>query len=115
MVHALVIAKSKVDGDLNYTSYRRGCKIRPVVDRLLETTGIDLLRVGGVPELMRFQEHFKEHRIVVYGGLDCGDITFDGQVEFEKRINLVYDAVNRHFHVMKSYGCNGKTVCMQRL
>ena len=74
MAHALVIAKEKVDGDPNYNSYRRGYKIRPVVDRLLETTGIDLSRGGEVPELLRFQEHFKEYRIVVFGGLNCEDI-----------------------------------------
>ena len=74
LAHALVIAKTKVDGDPNYNSYRHGCKIRPVVDRLLETTGVDLSRGGGVPELMRFQEHFKEYRIVVFGGLNCEDI-----------------------------------------
>ena len=59
LAHALIIAKAKVDGDPNYASYRHGCKIRPVVDRLLETTGIELSRGGGVPELMRFQEHFR--------------------------------------------------------
>jgi len=42
LAHALIIAKAKVDGDPNYNSYRRGYKIGPVVDRLLETTGIDL-------------------------------------------------------------------------
>jgi len=90
LAHTLVIAKAKVDGDdANYQSYRRGNKIRPIVDRLLETTGTDLSRGGGVPELMRFQEHFKEYRIVVFGGLKCEDIHFDGQVESEKRINLV--------------------------
>ena len=79
MAHALVIAKAKVDGDPNYNSYRSGYKIRPVVDSLLETTGIDLSLGGGVPELMRFQEHFKEYRIVVFGGLSCADIYSDGQ------------------------------------
>jgi len=80
LAHALIIAKAKVDGDSNYESYLRGYKLRPVVDRLLETTGIDLSRGGGVPELMRFQEHFKEYRIVVFGGLNCEDIYFDRQV-----------------------------------
>ena len=86
LAHALVIAKAKVDGDdKNYQSYRHGYKIRPVVDRLLETTGIDLSRGGGVPELIRFQENFKEYRIVVFGGSNCEDIYFDGQVESEKK------------------------------
>jgi len=71
LAHALIIAKS----------YRHGNKIRPVVDRLIETIGIDLSRGGGVPELMRFQEHLKEYRIVVFGGLNCEDIYFDGGVE----------------------------------
>jgi len=68
LAHALVIAKAKVDGDdKNYQSYRRGNKIRPVVDRLLEKTGVGLSRGGGVPDLIRLQEHFKEYRIVVFG------------------------------------------------
>ena len=70
LAQALFIAKSKVDDDPNYNSYRRGCKIRPMVDSLLETTGIDLSRGGGVPEIMRFQEHFKEYRFVAFGGLN---------------------------------------------
>jgi len=46
LAHALVIAKAKVDSDPNYNSYRRGYKIRPVVESLLETAGIDLRAVG---------------------------------------------------------------------
>jgi len=102
LAHALVIAKAKVDGDLNYESYRHGYKTRPIVNRLLETMGIDLSRGGEVPELLRFQEHFKEYRIVVFGGLNCENVYFDGQVEPEKRINLVYDDVHRDFHVINS-------------
>ena len=115
LAHALVIAKAIVDGDPNYESYRHGYKLRPLVDRLLETTGMNLSAGGGVPELMRFQEHFNEYRIVVFGGLKCEDIYFDGQVESEKRINLVYDAVTRHYHVTntltgamaRQYVCRG--------
>ena len=123
LAHALVIAKARVDGDdKNYQSYRRGNKIRPVVDRLLETTGIDMSRGGGVPELIRFQEHFKEYTIVVFGASNCEDIYFDGQVESEKRFNLVYDAVQRHFHVINSltgamarqYVCRGCNKGCQR-
>jgi hypothetical protein len=51
---------------------------------------------------MKFQEHFKEYRIVVFGGLNCEDIYFDGQGESEKRINLVYDDVKRYYHVIKT-------------
>ena len=51
---------------------------------------------------MRFQEHFKEYRIVVLGGLNCEDIYFDGQVESEKRINLLYDDVRKLYHVINN-------------
>jgi hypothetical protein len=51
-------------------------------------TGIDLTHEGGIPELIKFQEHFKDYRIVVFGGLYCEDIVFDGQVKFQKIINL---------------------------
>ena len=48
LAHALVIAIARLNNDPNYTSYRKGFKIRPVVCQLLETTGIDL-KSGGVP------------------------------------------------------------------
>jgi len=71
-----------------------------VVQRLLETTGINLDRGGGIEKLTRFQEYFKEYRIVVFSGLNCEDIMFNGQVQTEKRINLIYDGVARHYHVI---------------
>jgi hypothetical protein len=52
---------------------------------------------------MRFQEHLKEYRVVVFGGLNCEDIYFEEQVESEKRINLLYDDVKRHYHVINSF------------
>jgi len=76
---------------------------------------VSVYNTGGIQELQRFQEHFSEYRIVVYGGLDCRVIIFDGQVTSEKRINLLYDDVNRHYHVIanltgamvKRYVCKG--------
>jgi hypothetical protein len=52
-------------------------------------TGIDLDRGGGIRELVQFQEYFKDYRIVVFSGLNCEDIMFDGQVQNEKRISLL--------------------------
>jgi hypothetical protein len=54
LAHALIIAIARVDNDPNYSSYRRGYKIRAEVDRLLEATGVDLSRGGGVPDLESF-------------------------------------------------------------
>jgi len=34
-----------------------------------------------------------------FDGLNCDGILFEGQVESPKRINLLYDDVNRHYHV----------------
>ena len=85
------------------------------MDHLLATTGIDLSNGGGISELIRFQEYFKEYRIVVFGKLHCEDVMFDVQVEPEKRINLLYDDVKHHFHVInnvtgalsRKYFCKG--------
>ena len=66
LAHAFIIAISRVNNDSNYNSYRRGYKIRPVVQNLLETTGINLTNGAGIPELVRYQEHFHEYKIVVY-------------------------------------------------
>jgi len=84
-----------------------------VVRQLLESTGINLDQGGDIRELTQFQEHFNEYRIVVFSGLNCEDIIFDGQVQSEKRINL-YDETERHYHVIcnitaamsKRYVCN---------
>jgi hypothetical protein len=51
---------------------------------------------------MKFQEHLKEYRIVVFGGLNCEDLVYDGQVESEKRINLLYDDVTHLNYVINS-------------
>jgi hypothetical protein len=48
LVHALIISIAKLTNDPNYIAYRKGYKILPVVQRLLETTGIDLQNGGGI-------------------------------------------------------------------
>jgi hypothetical protein len=60
LAHALIIAIAKVEKNALYNSYRRGCRIRPAVQNLLDTTGIDLSGGSGIPELVRFQEYFRE-------------------------------------------------------
>jgi hypothetical protein len=100
LAHALIIAIAKVTKDPNYKAHIQGRKIHPAVEQLLKTTGIDLKDGGGIPELVRFQEHLKEYRIVVYGGVNCEDIVFDGRVESEKRLNLLFDDVTCHYHVI---------------
>ena len=58
LAHALVIAIAKITNDPK--SYRDGRKIGPVFQRLIETTGINLDRGGGIRELTQFQEYFNE-------------------------------------------------------
>jgi hypothetical protein len=103
LAHALVIAIAKVENDPNYKAYSQGRKIRPEVQRLLETTGIDLSSGGGIPEVECFQDHFRDqYNIVVYGGLNCDSISFEGRVDALKRLNLLLDDANRHYHVINS-------------
>jgi len=86
-----------------------------LVHQLLETTGIKLDEGGRIRELTQFQEHFKEHQIVIFSGLYFEDVLFDGQVESEKRINLLYDDTTYYYHVItyitgtmaKTYVCKG--------
>ena len=51
LAHAIIIAIAKVENDANYKSYLQGRKIRPVVEALLQQTGIDLTRGGRSPNL----------------------------------------------------------------
>jgi len=99
LTHA-IIAIAKVENGPDCKAYRQGRKIRPVVQKLLDKTGIALSGGGGIPELIKFQEHFPEYKITVYQGLACGDIMLEGQVDSPKRNNLLYDDVEQHYHVI---------------
>jgi len=46
---------------MQYTAYRKGRKIRPVVQTVLKETGIDLTNGGGITEPNCFQEHFRDY------------------------------------------------------
>jgi hypothetical protein len=91
-------------------------KLYPVVTALLRETGIELGNGGGILELTRLQERFPEYRIVVYSSLNCDNIMFDRHVELNLRLNVLYNNVNCHFHVItnltgdmaQSYICKGR-------
>ena len=78
----------------------KGWKIYPKVEQLLATKGISLDNGGDIPELERFQDHFRHYKIVVYTGLNCDEIMFEGRVESFERLNVLYDEVSRHYHVI---------------
>jgi len=58
LAHVLIIAIARIEHDSNYESYRKG---------------------KGIPEIARSQEHFREYKIVVYQGLSCDNIVFEGR------------------------------------
>jgi hypothetical protein len=78
VAHALIIAIAKITNDPDYTAYRKGRKIRQVVDNLIATTGINIHNGGGIPELEKFQDHFNQYKIAVNTGLNC-DICLKGR------------------------------------
>jgi len=84
LAHALIIGIARLKKDPNYNSYRRGYKILPEVQHLLQTTGINLENGGGIREIQQFQDHFTDYKIVVYAGLNCEDKIFEGRVTPEK-------------------------------
>jgi len=60
LAHALIIGIANVDIDANYKAYHICRKVRPVVQTLLQETGIDLSSGGGITELNHLQEHFRD-------------------------------------------------------
>jgi len=66
LAHALIIAIARVDNDANYTAYRKGRKIRPVVQALLKETGTDLTNGGGSPNLTVFKNIFGPIRYLCF-------------------------------------------------
>jgi len=108
LAKALIIAIAKVENDPNYVAYRQCRKLRRVVRSLLDMTGIHLSG-GGIPELIKFQDHFWDYKITVYQGMACKDIMFEVVVDFPKRFNLLYDDVEIHYHVIVNItGAMGK-------
>jgi hypothetical protein len=112
LAHALMIAIAKLTNDPDYKTFCQGRMIHPVLDRLIATTGTDMTNGGGVPQLIRIKEHFREYRIVVFGGLNCYDTIFDGQVESEKRINLYYNVTHHYYAINSVTGAFAHTVCL---
>jgi hypothetical protein len=39
---------------------------------------------------------------VVYAGLHCDSVMFQGQYESDRRINLFFDEVTKHYHVVSN-------------
>jgi hypothetical protein len=105
LAHALIIAIARLTKDPNYISLRKGCKILSEVQRLWQTTGIDLQNGVGVHEIQRFHDHFSEYKILVYDGLKGEDIIFEGQVAPDRTLNLLYNDVERHYHVIANLIC----------
>ena len=81
-----------------------------MVQNLLAKTGIDLSVGDGIPELIKFQEHFREYKVNVYQGPAFEYIMFEEQVESPKRI----DNVERHYHgTVNIKGAMAKYVCKE--
>ena len=76
------------------------------------TTGIDLKNVAGIPEITKFQEHFHEYKIVVYSGLICESIMYQGRVDSDKPINLLFDEVTQHYHVIANWTGPWTMICL---
>jgi len=49
--HVIIIAIARVGNDANYTTYRKGWRISPVVQALLKERGNYLTKGGGSPKL----------------------------------------------------------------
>ncbi len=81
LAHALIITIAKLPNDPDYKAYIQGRKMYPKVDQLLATTGITLDNGEGNPEREWFQDNFRQYKIVVYTGLNCDEIIFEGRVE----------------------------------
>ena len=100
LAHAVIIAIAKLNNDTNYKAYRQGRKIRPVIDQFLVTTCINFKNGEGIPEITKLKDHFYDYKIVVYAGLNCESIKFQGHVDSDKRINLLFDEITQNYHVI---------------
>ena len=66
LAYAIIIAIAKVENDPDYKAYLQGRKIRPVVQKLLDKTVLDLSVGGGIPELFNIFGSIKYPSIDVW-------------------------------------------------
>jgi hypothetical protein len=65
----------------------------------LEAASVVLSHGGGLPQLESFQKYFRDkYNIVVYTGLNCDSIMYEGRVDAPKRLNLLFDEVEEHYN-----------------
>jgi len=65
--------------------------------------------------MILFQEHFREYKRVAYHGVSGANIMFERQIDSSKRLNILYDDVVGHYHVIanltasmaRMYACKG--------
>ena len=53
-----------------------------------------------IRKITKFQAFFQKYKIVVYAGLNCEIIVYQGYVDSDKRINPLYVEVTKHYHVI---------------
>ena len=70
-----------------------------MTDLLHEKKCIDLKNGEGISDLRKFQEHFREYKIVLYSCLNCESIMYQGHIDSHKRINLLFDEGTQHYHL----------------
>lgn len=101
---ALVVAIAHNKRDPEFSKVRRDIsKIQTERTRsLLERAKISIPEAGGgIPELIQFQNHLKEYKLVVYSyGSKGRNIIFEGSTESNKRLNLLH--YKSHFNVITS-------------
>jgi hypothetical protein len=100
LAYAIIIAKANTEKDPDCEAYRKGRKTRSVVKKMLAKTSVDLPGCVRIPEIIKFQKHFRDCKVIVYKGLACKDIMFEMQVYSPKRFNLLYDDIVWHYHVI---------------
>jgi hypothetical protein len=97
--HALIISIATWTIDPNYKAYRQGKN----TSSCRSFTCDDRYKFGKWrrnPETNEISRTFQRIQDCRFRGLNCDDIVFDGHVESEKRINLLYYGVSKHYDVI---------------
>ena len=104
LVRALVVAMANIEKDVKYKKNRKDTgKVQTEKSyELLKKANVTIsTEGGGIPELQKFQNYLKDHRIVVYSfGSKGREVIFEGFSESNKILNLIHH--NGHYNVITS-------------
>jgi len=100
LARAIVVGKAYADQEEGFRQTRKPDRQKKKALALCKNAGVDPLVQAGLPEAHKFQSFLKEYRLTIFGSRNGKTILFDGNVQSQKYIDILYDTASKHFNTI---------------